>query len=97
MYFSTSDKLLRAFSSTRRTLDTANTPELIMYHLLPLGVHKEQGVVLIPESIDLDLAEMVIDQFELAKGTPLCNRCNSFVTRTFSAFEPIARKLSVFI
>ena len=93
MYFSTSDKLLRAFSSTRRTLDTANTPELIMYHLLPLGVHKEQGVV--PESIDIDLAEMGIDQFELAKGTSLCNSCNPFVTRTFSAYKPVARKLVV--
>ena len=59
-----SDKLLRALSSTRRTRDKANTRSeiVIMYKLLPLGEQKVQGVVLIPESIDIDLAKM---------GTPL--------------------------
>ena len=55
-----SDKLLRALSSTRRSRDTANTRSeiVIVYKLLPLGEHKVQGVILIPESIDIDLAEI---------------------------------------
>ena len=55
-----SDKLLRALSSTRRSRDTANTRSgiVLVYKLLPLGEHKAQGVILIPESIDIDLAEI---------------------------------------
>ena len=38
------------------------TPDLrlyvIVFKLLPLGEHKVQGVVLIPESVDIGLAEM---------------------------------------
>ena len=52
-----SDKLLYALCCTRRTRDTANTRSeiVIMYKLLPLGEQKVQGVVLIRESIDIDL------------------------------------------
>ena len=55
-----SDKLLRTLSSSRWIHDTANTRSeiVIVYKLLPLGEHKVQGVVLIPESVDIDLVEM---------------------------------------
>lgn len=56
----TSDELLRALSSTRRMRGTANARSeiVIMYKLLPFGEHKVQGVALIPESININLAEM---------------------------------------
>ena len=60
-----SDKLLRALRSTRTTRDTANTRSeiVIMYKLLPLLEQKVQGVVLIPESIDIDLAITLYQEF----------------------------------
>ena len=54
------DEPLRALSSTRRTRGTANARSeiVIMYQLLSSGEHKVQGVVLILESININLAQL---------------------------------------
>ena len=54
------DKLLRALCSTRGAHDTTNgrSAIVIVNKLLPLGENKVQGVVLIPESININLAQM---------------------------------------
>ena len=52
------DKLLRTLGPTGRTLGAANArPKIIVMHnLLLFGEHKMQGVILIPESININLA-----------------------------------------
>ena len=52
------DKLLRALSPTGRTRGVANARSeiTIMHNLLLFGEHKMQGVILIPESININLA-----------------------------------------
>ena len=52
------DKLLRALGPTGRTLGVANARSkiLIMNNLLLFEEHNMQGVILIPESINIDLA-----------------------------------------
>ena len=53
------DKLLRALGPTGRTRGAANARSkiIIMHNLqLPFGEHKMQGVILILESININLA-----------------------------------------
>ena len=52
------DKLLRALGPTGRTIRAANARSkiIIMYNLLLFGEHKMQGVILIPESLNINLA-----------------------------------------
>ena len=52
------DKLLRTFGPTDQTCGAANarSKTIIMYNLLLFGEHKMQGVSLIPESININLA-----------------------------------------
>ena len=51
-------KLLRAVSPKGRTRGAANARSkiIIMHNLLLFGEHKMQGVILIPESISINLA-----------------------------------------
>ena len=51
------DKLLRTFGPTGRTRGAANarSKTIIMRNLLLFGEHKMQGVILIPESININL------------------------------------------
>ena len=51
------DKLLRALGPTGRTRGAANARSkiIIMHNLLPSGEHKMQGVILLPESININL------------------------------------------
>ena len=50
------DKLLRALGPTGRTRGAANARSkiIIMHNLLLFGEHKMQGVILIPESININ-------------------------------------------
>ena len=52
------DKLLRALGPTSRTRGAANARSkiVIMHNLLLFGEHKMQGVIIIPESININLA-----------------------------------------
>ena len=52
------DKLLRALGPTGRTRGVANARSkiIIMHNLLLFGEHKMQGVILIPEFININLA-----------------------------------------
>ena len=52
------DKLLRARGPTGRTRGAANARSkiMIMHNLLLFGEHKMQGVILIPKSININLA-----------------------------------------
>ena len=52
------DKLLRALGPRGRTLGAANARSkiIIVHNLLLFGEHKMQGVILIPESININLA-----------------------------------------
>ena len=52
------DKLLRALGPKGRTRWAANARAkvIIMHNLLLFGEHKMQGVILIPESININLA-----------------------------------------
>ena len=52
------DKVLNALGPTGRTPRAANARSkiIIMYNLLLFGEHKMQGVILIPESININLA-----------------------------------------
>ena len=52
------DKLLRALGPTGRTRGAANARSKIifMHNLLLFGENKMQGVILIPESININLA-----------------------------------------
>ena len=52
------DKLLRALGPTGRTRGAANARSkiIIMHSLLLFGEHKMQGVILIPEAININLA-----------------------------------------
>ena len=52
------DKLLRALGPTGRRRGAANARSkiIIMHHLLLFGEHKMQGVILISESININLA-----------------------------------------
>ena len=52
------DKLLRTLGATGRTRGAANARSkiIIMHNLLLFGEHKMQGVILIPESNNINLA-----------------------------------------
>ena len=52
------DKLLRVLGPTGRMCGAANARSkiIIMHNLLLFGEHKMQGVILIPESININLA-----------------------------------------
>ena len=52
------DKLLRGLGPTGRTRGAASARSKIisMHNLLLFGEHKMQGVILIPESININLA-----------------------------------------
>ena len=52
------DKLLRALGPTGRTRGAANARSniIIMHKLFLFGEHKMQGVILIPEFININLA-----------------------------------------
>ena len=52
------DKLLHVLAPTGRTRGVTNAKSkiIIMYNLLLFGEHKMQGVILIPESININLA-----------------------------------------
>ena len=52
------DKLLRALGPTSRTRGAANARSkiIIIHNLLLFGEHKMQGVILIPKSININLA-----------------------------------------
>ena len=52
------DKLLRALGPTERTHGAANARSkvIIMHNLLLFGEHKMQEVILIPKSININLA-----------------------------------------
>ena len=52
------DKLLRALGPTGRTRGAGNARSkiIIMHNLLLFGEHKMQRVILIPESININLA-----------------------------------------
>ena len=52
------DKLLRALGPTIRTRGAANARSkiIIMHNLLLFGEHKMRGVIIIPESININLA-----------------------------------------
>ena len=54
------DKLLRALGPTGRTRGAANARSkiIIMHNLLLFGEHKMQAVILIPESININLTYM---------------------------------------
>ena len=52
------DKLLRVLGPTGRMCGAANgrSKIIIMHNVLLFGEHKMQGVILIPESININLA-----------------------------------------